>query len=169
MRRFVDLGGALVFATAVAVVLLLLRPVGTTLVLHVYLLVAGALLMLGALAATRAALPQRRRSPFAAALHRGGRADARPGQLERVERAVTLGTAHAFDFHARLRPVLREVAAARLAVARGVDLDSPAGRAALGEEAWELLRADREVPDDRFGPGVPVERLERLVDRLESL
>ena len=81
-----------------------------------------------------------------------------------MERGVTLGVAHAFDFHARLRPLLRDVAAARLALSRGIDLDSPAGRAALGEEAWELLRPDRPAPDDRFGPGVPAERLRALVD-----
>lgn len=168
-RAIADLAGMLLLATVVLVVLLLTNPVRNSLVLHVYLLVLGALVMLGALAATRAAAPARGRSPFERALHRTPPPDERPPQLARVERGVTLGVAHAFELHARLRPQLREVAEARLALRRGVALDSPAGRAALGEDAWELLRPEREPPDDRFSPGIDADGLRRLVERLENL
>lgn len=168
-RSLVDLAGLLALTTLVLGVLLVLHTLDRDLGLHLYLLALGAIVMLAALRATRAALPERRRSPFEAALRRAPLADARPPQLERVERSVTLGTSLAYDFHARLRPLLREAARARLAVRRGVDLDSPAGRAAVGEDAWELLRPDREPPDDRFGPGLDPARLRRLVELLETL
>lgn len=162
MRRAV---APAVFASVVFGVLLALAPVSRTLLVHAYVLVLAGLV----LAALVAALPTARSSAFDAALRRPRPQEARPPQLERVERNVTLGVANAFDFHLRLRPLLRDAAAARLAAARGVDLDGPAGRAAVGEEAWELLRPDREPPDDRFAAGIPEQRLRRLVDVLETL
>jgi len=167
-RSLADLSGLLGLVTLVLGVLLVLHTVGRDLAFHLYLLVLAGLAMLGAARATGRALPVRR-SAFERALRRQPPEDARPPQLERVERGVTLGVSLAYDYHARLRPLLREVAAARLALSRGIDLDSPAGRAALGEEAWELLRADREPPEDRFGPGVDRGALARLVATLERL
>src|SRR5581483_11199810 len=164
-RRLRELAGTAALATLVVVALLLAGPVDRRLVLHLYLL-AGTALVLGAAVG---ALPRRGRSAFDAALERPVPEAARPPQLARVERAVTLGVGNALDFHARLRPLLRDVAAARLAAAGGVELDSPAGRAALGEEAWELLRPDREPPVDRFGRGVDESRLRRVVATLEAL
>ena len=167
-RALLDLSAPVVLTTLVLGVLVVLDTVGRETALHVWLLVVCGVLMLATLRATRAAVPVRR-SPFELALRRPAPPDERPPQLERVERGVTLGVSLAQDFHARLRPLLREAARARLAVSRGVDLDSPAGRAAVGEEAWELLRPDREPPDDRFGPGVDRGELARLVDTLERL
>jgi hypothetical protein len=169
IRSLAASAGLLALATLVLGVLLALHTLRRDLTFHLYLLAVGGIVMLAALRATRAALPERRRSPFETALHRTGAADERPPQLERVERAVTLGASLAYDFHARLRPLLRDAARARLAVGRGVDLDSPEGRAAVGEEAWELLRPDREPPEDRFGLGADRATLARLVDTLESL
>jgi hypothetical protein len=164
-RRLADLAGAAVLLTVVLVVLLVLRPISTDLTLHVYLLCITGLVLAGALAA----LPERGRSDFELALRRRTRAAERPPQLERVKRAVTLGVGSAFELHARLRPLLRDAAAARLAAGRGVDLDSPAGRAAVGEEAWEHLRPDREQPEDRFAAGVDEAALRRIVATLEEL
>ena len=88
----------------------------------------------------------------------------------RLERAVALGVAHAGDLHTRLRPRLRTIAATLLA-ARGVDLDRSAGqaRALLGEELWDMVRADREAPADPFAPGIDPGRLAVAVETLESL
>jgi hypothetical protein len=169
VRRALDLLGPLVLATAALGALLALQPFSRELALHLYLVVVAAIVLAAAVAAANAALPSSRRSAFDEALRRRAPEPSRPAQLERVERAVTLGTTTAFDFHARLRPLLREVATARLAHAGGVELDSPAGRAALGDDAWELLRPDREPPDDRFAPGVDPQRLRRLVAQLEAL
>jgi hypothetical protein len=164
-RRLLDVLGGTMLVSVLFVGLLVLRPFSRQLTLHLYVLALAGLLMI----AIVAALPSRGRSAFEAALRRPPPDERRPPQLERVERTVTLGVANSFDFHARLRPLLREVAAARLATARGIELDSPAGRAAVGEEAWELLRPDREPPADRFTAGPDERRLRRLVEFLETL
>ncbi len=93
----------------------------------------------------------------------------RPPGLARLEREVALGIHAAFDFHSRLRPQLREIAAHRLESRRGIELDTEAARAALGEEAWTLLRPNREPPRDRFAAGVSATELERLVETLERI
>jgi uncharacterized protein YhhL (DUF1145 family) len=165
IRALLNLLGAAVLVTVVFVALLLLQPFSRATALHLYLLVLAGLLLL----ATVMALPARGRSLFEQSLRPRAPQPTRPPQLERVERAVTLGVANSFDLHARLRPLLREVAAARLASARGVELDSPAGRALVGEEAWELLRPDRGQPTDRFAAGVGEAELRRLVALLEAL
>jgi hypothetical protein len=66
--------------------------------------------------------------------------------------------------------VLREIAGSRLE-RRGVPLDSesPRVRELLGDELWELTAADREPSAYRQAPGVPLEDLERTVERLERL
>ena len=66
----------------------------------------------------------------------------------RIDRpALDLAEASAFDLHHALRPIVREIAAARLA-RRGISLDRQPDRAQalLGAQAWELVRPDREAP-----------------------
>ena len=96
----------------------------------------------------------------------------RPKRIESLvslERRVALATAAAVHVHFRLRPILREIASARLA-ARGIDLDrdSDGARAVLGERLSELVRADRERPADAFAPGIPLAELEEHVATLEA-
>jgi hypothetical protein len=71
--------------------------------------------------------------------------------------------------HTLLRPVLSEIAEARLA-RRGVQLsrDHDEARRLLGREAWELVRPDRPQPDDRAA-GVAPRELEAVLDILEAL
>ena len=89
--------------------------------------------------------------------------------LVALERRVALATAAAVHVHFRLRPILREIASARLA-ARGIDLDrdSDGARAVLGERLSELVRADRERPADAFAPGISLAELEEHVATLEA-
>jgi hypothetical protein len=162
-RRLLDVAGTTVLVTVIFVALLVLHPFGRQTALHLYLLALCGLV----LAAAVAALPARERSRFDAGLARAAQEPRRPPQLERTERAVTLGVANSYDLHARLRPLLREVATARLA-ARGIELDSERGRAAVGSDAWELLRPDREPPEDRFAGGIDRQQLRRLLDFLET-
>ncbi|MET0607959.1 MAG: hypothetical protein ABW045_04315, partial [Gaiellaceae bacterium] len=91
--------------------------------------------------------------------------------LAKLEREVVLASGTSFDVHFRLRPVLREIAVHRLASRRGLTLDSgsPEVRTLVGDELWEVVRPDREPPDDRFGPGLPLARLRLALDRLESI
>lgn len=111
-------------------------------------------------------------SPFeTAARHRPGTAETRPPDLETLERVVGFAASQAGDVHYRLRPVLRGIAAHRLRVGPGIDLDGAPGRARqlLGDDLFDLVRADRPAPDDRFGPGMSPEALRALVDRLEGV
>jgi hypothetical protein len=136
-----------------------------TLTFHAYLLFVGAL---GLLVAGRLAVPPRP--------ERGRRRRRRrrsrdvPEDLARLEGQVSLASASAFDLHFRLRPLLRELAASRLA-RRGIDLDAEPGAAQslLGEEAWELVRADRPEPTDRRAPGFPPARLDAVVTAIERI
>jgi hypothetical protein len=91
-------------------------------------------------------------------------------ELQRLDRELIMGSTRAFDLHYRLRPVLREIASARLE-RRGMALDSgsPSVQAALGENLWELTAPDREPPHDRLAPGPGLEELDRTIARLERL
>jgi hypothetical protein len=133
-----------------------------------WLLFVGALVSLALVQATRRASGAGRESVFERALERPRRAALRPSELARLEREVALATTSSFDVHFRLRPVLREVAEHRVE-ARGVRFGSEASRRLLGEEVWEVVRPDRPQPDDRFGPGIPLADLHRLVTRLASI
>jgi hypothetical protein len=90
--------------------------------------------------------------------------------LFRLERELSMASARQFDLHYRLRPVLRDVAVARLEQ-RGIDLDSgrPVVQELLGDELFELTAPDREPPKNRLAPGPGVEGLDRTISRLERL
>jgi hypothetical protein len=73
--------------------------------------------------------------------------------------------------HAYLRPLLAEIASARLGM-RGMTLDRMAdadGRRLLGDRLWELVRPDRPFPEDRRGSGVQAGELAGMLDTLERL
>jgi hypothetical protein len=69
--------------------------------------------------------------------------------------------------HASLRPLLAEIAAARLIRRRG--LTSAEARALLGDELWDLVRPNRPWPEDPGGSGLTLDELERITERLEEL
>ena len=96
---------------------------------------------------------------------------ARPEQLVRLESLVTMAGASALKAHAYLRPLLVEIASRRLA-ARGQTLEripEAAGKDLLGAPLWELVRPDRQFPEDRHGRGVPRQDLAAMVEALERL
>ena len=167
MRRLV---GAWLFLTVLLAAALLfarlLEPGWFELELDIFILVVGALAVLHVVVAAREAFPLEGRSALADALDRDPPDTQRPAELDRLERELTMANASAFDTHARLRPVVREIVGVRLA-ARGLRLD--ASEDELGPELWELARDDRPAPTDRHAPGVPPDSLRRLVERLESL
>ena len=151
MRRAVLRFAALVVVAAIALaVALVTAPGRTDLMLHVFgLAVAGGALAV-LLLALREAVPLRPSALERALEPRAPERTRLPG-LDRLDRELALGSATEFDLHFRLRPVLREIAAPLLAARSGVDLDRDAERArhVLGDEAWDVLRADREPPYDR--------------------
>ncbi len=157
------------FPTAGLAIAVLAAPGRWELAVHVWVLVLLALAGVAFLHALRDTVP-RLQSVF----DPPGQTTPTPHrlpELERVEREVTLAAASAYDVHFRLRPTLRDTAATLLAAGRGVSLDLQPERARqlLGEEAWELVRADRKPPADPRGPGLDRARLERVLTSLESL
>jgi hypothetical protein len=90
--------------------------------------------------------------------------------LARTERIISTSAWTAAEFHMRLRPVLRDIAQERLE-RRGVQLDGEPGRArdVLGDQAWQLLRADRPPPDPPLSPGPSLAEIEEVLERLEAV
>jgi hypothetical protein len=166
-RRIVVLVTA---ATVGLAIMLGARPVSAQQILSGYLLALAAI----ALAPLTRLLRIHEWDPasrFDAAL-RGRPADpSRPAELIRTEREIMFGLSNAGHVHARLLPILREAAAARLAARHGIALErSPdAARALLGDDAWELLRPDLAPPPDRNAPGLSLRRVRELVETLERL
>jgi hypothetical protein len=165
---------SLVAAVAAALVVLLavlaLVPEQRDLAVQAYALFLGAMVLLWLLGATRTANRRRGSSFDEARRPREPRVERLP-ELARVEREVALGVANAFDLHYRLRPRVRAVAATRLAARRGIDLDRQpeVAQRVLDPALWELLRPDRALPPDRFGPGLGREQLRAVMDGLDRI
>ena len=153
-------------ATLVALGVIVFSPVDRTLTIQIYVLVVGALALFTVLAIT-AVGSQARVSPFAEAVRARRRKPPRPEELERLERQVALAVENAFDFHFRLRPSLVAAADAALWRAHGVPLER--GQDRVPADLWDLVRPDREPPQDRLAPGTPLDRLNAAVDALEGM
>jgi hypothetical protein len=113
--------------------------------------------------------PRERGSRLAAALEPQVLELPRIPELDRLERELYMSASLDFDLHYRLRPVVREIALARLE-RRGLRLDS--GSAAVREllgDLWELVSPDREPPGDRQAPGPGLAKLRQTVESLERL
>jgi hypothetical protein len=152
-------------ATAALAAVLVLRLVRADLAEEVFVLVLGVATLVALVVATRGEKAQS--SSFERALRPSAPPQPnRPLELDRLERDVTLGVSGAFHLRQKLLPQLREIAAQRLADRRGGALTETA----VSAEAWDLLRP--EGPDgyrDRYGRGVPIERLEALTAELERI
>lgn len=170
-RRLVGaLVAAIIGAVSFGIVVLTRRGLADV-ALDVYLLYLAGVLLLAFVQATREAAPPNPHAPFTRALSRRRRPRERLQELTRQEREVALSMDAAFDLHIRLRPTLRLIAAHRLATRRNIDLDREPGRAraVLGDDTWEIVRADRPPPGDRFARGISREQLRAIIDRLESV
>ena len=163
-RHLVDLVALFVAATVAAASVFVAQPGLHVLVVRAWALVVGALVMTAVVSAAADRLPGGRRSELDAALT-GAEEErhTRPAQVGRLEREVTLAVATSHDFHLKLLPQLREIAAMKLE-RRG----QPVAADTLGRW-WEVLRPDREPPGDRFAPGIREVDLRALVDDLEAL
>jgi hypothetical protein len=91
-------------------------------------------------------------------------------QLRRVGLVLTAAQVSEFGVDHDLRPLLRPIAAMRLA-RRGVDLDRhrDKARALLGERLWELVRADRAPSSNRVAGGISASELRCLIECLERI
>jgi len=160
---------SLAVATIALVALLGARPISRETTLAGYAIVVAAIVMT---ALTRAMRESRfdDPSPFERQLTRERIPPTRPNELIRVERDLLLGTENAAHFQARLLPLLRGAAEARLSQ-HGVDLARrpDAARQLLGEELWAFVRPDRGEPGDLYAAGPSVRIVRRLVERIEAL
>ena len=154
-----------------AILVAIARPGDRALILDAYLLFLGGLALVLLVVVTAQALPRAGRSRLEQALARPPSRPPRPAALLTLERRVLLATETSFEVHYRLRPTLREIAAYRLSTHRGIDLDhdTAAAEAALGPDAWELVRPDRPPPHDRLSRGKPFAELRAAVDALEKV
>jgi hypothetical protein len=91
-------------------------------------------------------------------------------QLRQVDEILTAAQVSEFRVDRELRPLFRSIAAMRLA-RRGVDLDRhrEEARTILGEELWELVRAERPRASDRFAGGISSAEQRGLIERLERI
>jgi hypothetical protein len=165
MRLFGGIAGAAILATLILVATLAVVPDQAEVAADIYLLFLGGLALLGLVVLTGRS-GERKESPFDAARRPRRRPPTVLPELDRLGRELSLGTQSAFDFHVRLRPVLREIADARLC-ARGRRIED--AEELLGPEAWDLIRPDRPAPEDRHAPGADPAAVRRFVDALERI
>lgn len=94
----------------------------------------------------------------------------RPAELSQIERGIRFALDSGFDFHHRVRPLLRSIAEVRLSVRHGIDLDAEpeAARGALGDDVFAALQPPAGHVDHGTD-GVGLEELERIVAALEGL
>ncbi len=123
--------------------------------------VVGAETFVAVIAAARPLMALRRaRSPFEAALATPPPQEARPGDLERIERALGWGSYSAEDFDHRVRPLLARALQARVGRRR-------AAAAAEEDLPDELVLVSRGARGNARTIDTPT--IERIVDRLEEL
>lgn len=116
-------------------------------------------------------LPRKRASPFEAALWRPTEPGPELEEFDSIRRTVDGARFSAFDAHFTLRPLLRELAASRLWVRRGIKLDAQPEQAAdlLGPEAFTFLRERRPPPSNYRRPVMSLQAIGRIVETLESI
>jgi hypothetical protein len=168
VRRALKLG--LVFSAAIAIAAFAVSGLRDAL-LEVYLLGIGGVLLLALVRTTSESGPGIGASDFDRAVaDMSRRYPADSGELSLVH-DVQQSVASSFHLHTRLRPLLREIAAHRLSMRFGVDLDGEHERARelIGGEAWELVRPKRPPPSDRLAPGPPASHLSKVVNELERI
>jgi hypothetical protein len=160
---------SLAVATVALVALLGARPISRETIVAGYAIAVAAIGMAALTRAMRAARFDNP-SPFEQQLTRERVPPGRPNELIRVERDLLLGTENAGHFHARLLPLLRGAAAARLA-RHGVDLarQPEAAQRLVGDELWSFVRPDAEEPHDLYAAGPSVRAVRRLVERIEAI
>lgn len=157
-------------ATFVAILAVLVVPDRAETILRWLAVGVGVLVVLGAIDAITTRFPIDWRPPAAFASQIRPSAPDPPQRLREIERLVAYAQWDGVDFHARLRPVLRLIAARRLAAQGTIDIDAnpEAARAALGERVWTLL-APKDPTKIRRDGGIASEELRAVVATLEAL
>jgi hypothetical protein len=162
--------GLAVLAAIALVAARMISPGRKELELDVFVLVLGGLGLMVLAAELRRLAPTAERSLIEEALEPEPVEERPIADLLRLERELSMAAARQFDLHFRLRPILRDIATARLEQ-RGLDIDSgrPQVQELLGDELYELTTAEREPPANRLALGPGVDGLDRTIGILERL
>ncbi len=168
VKRAVGMGALVTIGAGIA--LIFTSGVRAT-VIDVYLLVFGGILLLALVRTARALRRGTPGSAFDAAVGRMRAPHTDDGDALALERELELSRIDGFHFHVRMRPVLREIAAHRLRMHYGVELDREPERARelVSSELWDVVRPDRPPPTKRLGPGPSLTQQRALLDALEKL
>src|SRR5829696_1740798 len=96
--------------------------------------------------------------------------DELPQRIRAINRLVTRAGWDAAGFELELRPILRAIAAQRLATYRTIDIDADpaAARAILGERVWTLLTPVN-LEMARRARGIDPDGVRAAVEKLEEL
>lgn len=135
------------------------------------LVVAGAALTALALVVLRALVPAAPPAPP----RPGRRPPSDPGRdfpgYRRIRSALSWTNVSARHFDLTTRPLLQRLLAARIADRYGADAKRYPDRTRhlLGADLWPLLDPARPASSDGDAPGVDIDTLARVVDRLEAL
>lgn len=169
-RRLRQVIGAALLPSAAFVALLLTLQDRTALIVHLWAITVLAIAVAALIAGVRTDVP-RPDLGFEAALTHRPVGTVKPPALARLERELSMGTETAFDTHARLRPLFRELAGSILLTHHGVDLARSPERARtlVGAELWSLVRPDAAIPEHRGDPGIHRDAVECAVSDLERL
>jgi hypothetical protein len=95
----------------------------------------------------------------------------RQTELLDIEQRVSFAKVSEFDYQSRLRPVVRDIAAQRLAANWHIHLSNDPGVAKerLGSDLWDEIQGSPSLIDPREQRGMTVPRLRAIVERLESI
>jgi hypothetical protein len=157
-------------ATVALVFVLIFAGISSGTVLLVYVLFAAAVLLAFLVNRLRATLPAA--DDFKALLRRAGHAEARPDPFEIYRIGLSIASGTQWSIHVRLRPLAQRIASARLSYRHGIDLEREPQRAEAmlqGTRTWELIRPDRQPPEDDAARGWREPELKKLLEELEDL
>jgi hypothetical protein len=161
---------AAVVAALALVPVLVLAGSAHGLALLVYLLFLAALVLALLVARLCQTLP-RAASPLSSRSQSPHR-DGSIAQFEKIRQALEAAEWTEEHLHESLRPIVREIVAARLLRRHGIDLEHAPARAhaIVGDGyAWDLARPDRRPPALARSRGWSQDELDKLLDELEAL
>lgn len=161
--------GAVVVAVACLAPVIVLAGRAHGLALLAYAILLAALCLMLVIDRLRKALPKASR--FEPSRHRPARNEP-VVQFERIRRALIAASWNEAHLYQSMRPIAREIAAARLQRHHGIELErSPElAHAIIGDGyAWDLVRPDREPPSGAGARGWSRGELSGLLDELEAL
>ncbi len=168
LRRALGMGLLVTLGAGIA---LIFTAGSRSTVVDVYLLVAGGIVLLALVRFARVLRRDSSASAFDAAIARARSPRHDDGDGFTLEREIELSRIDGLHFHVRIRPLLREIAAHRLQLRYGVELDREPERARelLPADVWAVVRPDRPPPAERLAAGPSFSEQRSLLDGLEKL